>query len=68
MSEDLTNLGNPVNERHDEEERNQPHVTSVPAEASADDLFDDTVEPAPETPFEKPRPDCQQRPPQNPVE
>ena len=46
MSEEV-NIGNPLNERHDEEERNAPHVTSVPAQAEADDLFDDTVQASP---------------------
>jgi hypothetical protein len=43
MSEDLTNLGNPVNARHDEELRNAPHVTPIPPRVAADDLFDDSV-------------------------
>ena len=30
MSED-TNIGNPLNDRHDEETRNAPHVTPLPA-------------------------------------
>ncbi len=46
MSEEV-NIGNPLNERHDEELRNAPHVTPVPAQAEADDLFDDTVEASP---------------------
>ena len=44
MSEDLTNLGNPLNLRHDEETRNAPHVTQVPVESQVDDLFDDSPE------------------------
>jgi len=42
MEEDLTNLGNPLNSRDDLETRNQPHVTLLPPESQADDLFDDS--------------------------
>jgi hypothetical protein len=61
MSEDV-NIGNPLNDRHDEEERNAAHVTPVPAQAEANDLFDDTVEPSPgeqaELEGERMRPNC----------
>jgi hypothetical protein len=45
MSEEFANLGNPQNLRDDIEERNQPHVTPIPAQAEADDLFDDSLSP-----------------------
>jgi hypothetical protein len=54
---DETNIGNPLNARHDEETRNAPHVTPIPAQAEADDLFDDTVA-AEEESLERTRPNC----------
>lgn len=44
MSEEIVNIDNPMNHRNDMEERNAPHVTPIPAEAEADDLFDDGPE------------------------
>lgn len=65
---DEANLGNPLNARHDEETRNAPHTTPIPAQAEADDLFDDTV--APEVVNEdlgEIRPNCRtENPPRNP--
>jgi hypothetical protein len=68
MSDD-SNIGNPLNARHDEETRNAPHVTPIPAQADADDLFDDTPqgEVANEE-LERIRPNCRTDapPPPNP--
>jgi hypothetical protein len=56
---DEANLGNPLNARHDEETRNAPHTTHIPAQAGADDLFDDSVEqPTGQEALEKVRPNC----------
>jgi hypothetical protein len=42
MSE--TNIDNPLNARHDAEERNAPHVTRIPVVAEVDNLFDNSME------------------------
>jgi hypothetical protein len=44
MPDDLTNIDNPANGRDDHELRNMPHVTPIPPESEAEDLFDDTAD------------------------
>lgn len=61
MSDDV-NIGNPLNARHDAETRNAPHVTPIPAQAQADDLFDDTVEHPPAAGERERRPDAPDEP------